>query len=607
MTSQEILTAYIDFFKARGHVQIPNVSLVPENDPTLLFVNSGMFPLVPYLSGQAHPSGKRLVNVQRAGRFQEDLAEVGDNRHTTAFHMMGNWSLGDYFNKEQLPWIYEFFIEKCGLDAHKMYATVFAGDESAPKDNESIEIIQEIFKKYGIDAQEGSRIFACGKESNWWKRGDTVGELGGPDSEIYYFVGEGDGFGKNPIDDQENFIEIGNSVFMQYKKTADGSWEELSQKNVDFGGGLERIAMVVQKKKDVFETDNFWPTILKIQELSGKKYNESPAITKAMRVLADHIRGCVFLAMDGVLPSRKDQGYMLRRLLRRMIRAGWTLGINKDISVNLVAVMCDTLSWLYPDLKSKQKKIQNIFKSEEEKFIKTLQAGAKEVDRILTRIDTSNLNQLVVAAFDLYQSLGYPEDMFLEDLKDRNVAVDSEKLRFEFNKMVLEHQSLSRTGAEAKFKGGLADQSKINIKYHTATHLLQMALRQVLGDNVAQKGSNITNERLRFDFNFAGKLSADQILKVENIVNDVVAKGLPVNFVTLPRAEAEKTGALHAFGEKYGDTVTVYFIGESLESAVSKEFCGGPHVSNTSELGKLAIYKQEKIGDGVLRVYGKFD
>ena len=614
MTSKQILEKYIKFYTDRGHKQVPNVSLVPENDPTLLFVNSGMFPLVPYLSGQSHPLGKRLVNVQRAGRFQEDLAEVGDNRHTTAFHMIGNWSLGDYFKKEQLPWVYEFFVEVLGLDINKMYATVFAGDENAPKDAESIDLITKIFAKHGVTAKEGERIFPCGKEDNWWKRGDAPGELGGPDSETFYYIGKtGNGLGLDPAKHQDEFIEIGNSVFMQYYKTDVGGWAELPQKNVDFGGGLERIALAVQQKQDIFETDNFWPIVQKIQELSGKNYLQDAQTTKAMRILADHIRACTFLAMDGVTPSNKDQGYILRRLLRRMVRAGRLLGVAKDISVNLVGTVVESFSWLYPDLVAKQKTIEDIFADEESKFAKTLAKGSVEVDKVL--MEYGNVgekkkllipNDAAKIAFDLYQSIGYPAEIFLEDVKDRNIEIDTGEFNEGFEDIFQEHQAGSRKGAEQKFKGGLADQNEQTIKYHTATHLLHHALRKVLGEHVIQKGSNITGERLRFDFPHAQKLTDAELKAVEAEVNSNIKKSLPVNFVTLPKAEAEKTKALHAFNEKYGDTVNVYYIGDSLESALSKEFCGGPHVKNTSELGQLEIYKQESIGKGVQRIYAKF-
>lgn len=604
MTSQDILNKFLDFYKDRGHKQVPNVSLVPEGDSTLLFVNSGMFPLVPYLSGQSHPMGKRITNVQRSLRF-EDIEEVGDPRHTTAFHMIGNWSLGDYFKKEQLPWVYEFLIDVVGLDPKKMFATVFAGDEFAPKDAESIELIKSIFKKYGIDAKENERIFPCGRKDNWWKRGDAVGELGGPDSEVFYYIGNGTTDGKSPADYDNEFLEIGNSVFMQYKKTETG-WEPLAQKNVDFGGGLERIAMVSQGKQDIFETDNFWPIILKIQELTNKDYYESDVIKKAMRTLADHMRSATFLAMDGVTPSNKEQGYILRRILRRMVRIARVLGIQKDISVALVGTACENLSWLYLQLLEKRFEIEKMFSVEEDKFGKTLDRGAKEVEKLLNKSLSSDIKVIAKTAFDLYQSIGYPAEIFRQDLKDRGINFDAHEFEKVYEEVSGEHQALSRSGAEQKFKGGLADHSDAVVKYHTATHLLQMALKKVVGTHVRQLGSNITGERLRFDFPNPQKLTDAQLVEVENEMNSIISRKLPVNFEIMPKEKAISLGAVYIPTETYPDPVKVYYIGETLDTAVSKEFCGGPHVSNTGEIGKLEIFKQENIGDGKLRVYVRF-
>jgi alanyl-tRNA synthetase len=605
MTSKEILEKYIKFYTDKDHKLIPNMSLIPEGDSTLLFVNSGMFPLVPYLSGQLHPLGKRLVNVQRAGRFQEDLDEVGDSRHTTAFHMIGNWSLGDYFKKEQLPWIYEFLVDVVKLDPRRLFATVFEGDQYAPKDTISVDIIKGIFKKHGIDAEVGQRIYECGRDKNWWQRGDAVGELGGPDSEIYYYLGEGSGEGKNPSEYENEYLEIGNSVFMQYKRTVDGGWEELAQTNVDFGGGLERIAMVVQKKHDIFETDMFWPIVEKIQKLSGKKYTESAEVTRSMRILADHMRGSVFMAMDGVAPGNKDREYILRRLLRRIVRTGMSLGVMQDISSNLVGVVCTTCSWLYPELPSMEANIKEVFAAEEDKFRTTLEAAVKEMQKFLSSAYEPTTPILARNAFDLYQSLGLPIEIFLDELKDHNIEVDANEFNQIYNELYIQHKNESRSGAEQKFKGGLADHSEQVVKYHTTTHLLQAALREVLGDQIIQKGSNITGERLRFDFAFDKKLAEEQVDKVEAIVNSKIKAALPVNFVDLPKEEAEKEGAVHAFGEKYGEIVRIYFIGDSIGSAYSKEFCGEPHVANTSEISEIHIYKQESIGKGLQRIYAK--
>lgn len=608
LSTKNILDSYIKFYEEKGHKKIPNVSLVPENDPSLLFVNSGMFPLVPYLSGGTHPLGTRLVNVQRALRIM-DIDEIGDNKHTLGFHMIGNWSLGDYFKEEQLPWAYEFIIEKLGLDIKRIVATVFEGDTVAPKDIQSVEILKSIFKKYGIEGIEGKNILAYGKKENWWQRGDAIGELGGPDSEIHYYLGDGDfvSLGKNPVDNDEEFLEIGNSVFMQYKMTEDG-WKELAQKNVDFGGGLERLAWVVQEKKDIFETDNFWPIIEKIQEISGKKYLENPAVTKAMRIVADHMRACVFLAMDGVLPSNKDQGYILRRLIRRMIRAGRSLGIKKDISVNLVSIVVKEFNWLYPTLLEKQSSIENIFKEEELKFIKTLEEGQRQIQKLLSKNEGRGLSSSdwALVAFDLYQSVGYPNEIFLDELKDKNISIEETKFNKEFEDLVSNHQAQSRSGAQGKFTGGLADHSEVVVKYHTITHLLNAGLKKYLGDHVSQAGSNITKDRARFDFFHNDKLTDEQIVNVESFINQMIIKHIPVHYEVMDKNAALGKGVAFIKNETYPDQVKVYYIGNTLETAFSKEFCGGPHVENTGDLSSIQIYKQENVGKGIRRVYLKF-
>lgn len=613
MKSAEILKTFIDFYVAKNHKQVPNVSLVPQGDSTLLYVNSGMFPLVPYLLGEPHPLGTRLVNFQRCLRFFEDLDNVGETlRHTTAFHMFGNWSLNDYFKNDQLPWVFELFIDKMGMDPERIYSTVFMGNEFAEKDTESIEILKSIYLKYGIDAKEGEQIFALGN-SNWWKRGDAPGELGGPSSEIFYYLGNGGsngkGLGLNLEVEEDAFLEIGNSVFMQYKKNNTGGWDKIDKHNIDFGGGLERVALVLQGKQDIFETDNFWPIIEELQKITGIEYDASPLQKKAMRVIADHIRSSVLLAMDGVIPSNKDQGYLLRRLIRRMVRYGRKLNLTKEISARIVPITTEMLKWAYPELPAKNDEIQNIFNAEEEKFQKVID---RETPRIIKSINLSKNNPdfyysgAAKIAFDFFQSAGYPLDFFIEDLKENSdTPIDEKSLTAEYDKIFASHQELSRAGAEKKFKGGLADHSEETTKYHTATHLILAGLRKVLGDSIIQKGSNITNERLRFDFPFERVLTDAEIKTVEQFVNSTIASKLPVNSVALPKEEAEKTGAMHVFGEKYGDVVTVYFIGETLETAVSKEFCGGPHVKNISEIGRLSIYKQESVGKGVRRVYAK--
>ncbi|PIR43670.1 alanine--tRNA ligase, partial [candidate division WWE3 bacterium CG10_big_fil_rev_8_21_14_0_10_32_10] len=594
-SSKEILEKYLKFFGDRNHKQVPNMSLVPEGDSTLLFVNSGMFPLVPYLSGQKHPLGKRLMNVQRSLRV-DDIEEVGSsNRHTTAFHMIGNWSLGDYFKEQQLNWAYEFLVEELGLDINKMYATVFKGDKYSPKDTKAIQIIQNIFKKYRIDAKEGERIFACGREDNWWQRGNTVGELGGPDSEIFYYTGKnGNGFGQSPEKNQDEFIEIGNSVFMQYQKTQNG-WEELTQKNVDFGGGIERLSFVVQKKGDIYETDNFYPIVEKLEELTNKKYRENK---KEMRVIADHMRSSVLLAMDGVKPSNKDQGYILRRLLRRMTRFTNNMGFKEEVSSKLIdnVINLELFKYLYPELEQKKEEIIRIFKEEEKKFAKTLERAQKIVDKKTKEIDLDSKSHSTLAnlAYDLYQSEGYPPEMFFDDIIEKGIkGFNIDHFWEHYNSLIKLHKDLSRTGAEQRFKGGLADNSKLVIKYHTATHLLQKALQEVLGEGIRQKGSNNTKDRLRFDFNLERALTNDEIKKVENIINDKIKEDLPVNKVKMQKDEAKKTGALFLPDVDYPKEVFVYYVGHNLENAWSKELCGGPHVKNLKELGAFKIIKEE--------------
>ncbi len=609
MTSEEITKRYIEFFRARKHTEIPSVSLVPENDPTLLFVNCGMFPLVPYLSGEPHPSGKRLVNVQRSMRF-EDIEEIGDNRHTTAFHMLGNWSLGDYFKKEQLSWIYEYFIEELGLSPDRLFASVFAGDKDSPKDSVSVKTIKDIFAKYGIKAKENERIFAFGKADNWWKRGEAIGELGGPNSELFYYLGEGSGIGKSLTKYPDEFLEIGNSVFMQYKKTKTG-WAQLQQKNIDFGGGLERIALVVQKKNDIFETDNFYPIIQELEKLSGKKYKSNKEITESMRIVADHLRASILLIMDGVQPSNKDQGYALRRFIRRMVRFAVVKNLVPTLSGTVVDKGIEVLIWLYPNLTSQTNIIKETISLEENKFKKTLTKALPKVNRALDQIKLSKISEtkhLAKVSFDLYQSVGYPPELFIEEARDKEIEINSLKFAKDYAIIFNSHQALSRKGADAKFKGGLANHSEEVIKYHTATHLIHQALRLILGKSIRQLGSNITNERLRFDFGYEDKLTEQQILKIENLVNTTIKQGLPVNNAVMKKEEAERLGALHFFKEKYPDIVKVYYVGHSLETAFSKEFCGGPHVTSLKQLSPtLKIYKQESVGKGIRRIYAHFN
>lgn len=607
MTSQKIVAEYLNFFKRHGHKQISNVSLIPENDPTLLYVNSGMFPLVPYLSGEPHPLGKRLVNIQRSLRFFEDLDNVGNtNRHTTAFHMLGNWSLGDYFKDEQLNWIYEFYIEKLGLDINRIYATVFEGDKYTPKDDESIKILKNIFKKYGITTNVGERIFAYGRDDNWWQRGETIGELGGPDSEIFYYLGKGSPKGKSPAKFQDEFLEIGNSVFMQYKKSKNDTWEELRQKNVDFGGGLERLALAVQGKTDIFQTDNFWPIIEDIQKISGLKYLESHEITKAMRVMADHMRASVFLTMDGIYPSNKDQGYILRRLIRRMVRHSKSLGVETNISAQLAPTVTKMLAWIYPDLTNITDNIQAIFSEEESKFRNNIKLASNLLPKI--NLNISSLANIVEIAFDLYQSKGYPPELFIEEIKTGKPDFNEGDFYKQFKEKFKKHQEISKKGAESKFKGGLADHKEQTVKYHTTTHLIHQALYDVLGKDVKQAGSNITDRRLRFDFCCSSEVTDKKLKRVESIVNTKIEESLPVYFIMMSKTQALELGAKAFFKQKYPDTVKAYFIGDKNKNkgqAYSIELCGGPHVNNTSIIKNVRIYKFQSLGTNNYRIYAK--
>ncbi len=621
MNLTEIRTKYLEFFAKQGHVIIPSAKLTPENDPTTLFTGSGMQPLVPYLLGQPHPQGVRLTNSQKCFR-SGDIDDVGDNRHTTFFEMLGNWSLGSYFKKEQLPWFFEFLTNEAGIDPKKLFVTVFAGDTTnqLPRDNEAVEIWKDIFSKNGIEAKDidvgseenaaevgmqGGRIFYYNTRKNWWSRSGVpqnmpAGEPGGPDSEVFYefdFIEHDPKFGKqcHPNCDCGRYVEIGNSVFMQYKKEIDGSFSLLPQKNVDFGGGLERIAMAAANTNDIFTLNVFENIIHTLERESGFKYTDA-TYQKSMRIIADHLRAAVFLIGDGVLPGNSDQGYFVRRLLRRAVRHLDLLNIKGHDLSHLVNTLLAYYEEAYPETFAKREEITAEVKKEEEKFRATLKNGLKE----FTKISTSENSKTISGkdAFQLFSTYGFPIDLTIELAKEKGMTVDAETFKKEFN----QHQELSRSGSEKKFKGGLGDTSEMSLRYHTATHLLHQALFDVLGDKVAQKGSNITPERLRFDFSFDRKMTDEEKKKVEEIVNQKIAEKLPMQNITMPKDEALKTGAKHFFGEKYGDAISIYFIGNSLETAYSKEFCGGPHVKNTAELGHFKIAKEEAVSAGVRRI-----
>jgi len=648
LTGSEVRQKYLDFFKSRGHAIIPSAPLVPQNDSTTLFTSSGMQPMLPYLLGEKHPEGNRIVDSQRCFRA-EDIEEVGDNRHTTAFEMLGNWSLGDYFKKEQLPWLFEFLTKELGLDPNKIYVSVFNGNDSVPRDTEAVQIWKELFKSVNIEAKDiedsntkgiqSGRIFYYPEKKNWWSRSGVpskmpVGEPGGPDSEVFY---EFDKVQHDPMFgefchvncDCGRYIELGNSVFMQYQKQTDGSFKELAQKNIDYGGGLERILAAVQNTPDVFETDLFSPIIKKIEAISGKEYKAENQ--KAFRIIADHIKASVMLASDGVFPSNKAQGYMMRRLIRRSVSAGNTLEIQNNFTSQIVDIIIEMYKDLYPQVNDP--KIAELISEEEQKFRKTLHSALSEVNKYLNSMSLRGIDaaeaifiqELSQKAFDFYQSLGLPSDIFLDEVEKHFVGKINLDLRQEIQDkyyvLFKAHQDLSRSSSSGMFKGGLQDQSEIVTQYHTATHLLQQALRDVLGDSVQQKGSNITAERLRFDFSLTERLTADQIKKVEEIVNQKIQSKISVYFQNMPLEIARQTGAIGLFGEKYPEMVKVYTIGALPESGIvgetienidqvvekgsvySREFCGGPHVSNTSEIkGTFKIQKDEKIAKDVVRI-----
>jgi alanyl-tRNA synthetase len=582
MTSNEIRNRFLEFFKKREHVILPSASLVPEHDPSVLFNTAGMQPLVPYLMGQKHPQGTRLADSQKCVRTV-DIDEIGDNTHATFFEMLGNWSLGDYFKEEAIEWSFTFLTSKeegLGLDPDRLYITVFEGNQDAPKDEETF----NIWKKYIPE----ERIYFMDAESNWWSPGDN-GPCG-PDTEMFYDVTDK---GLGPLtkeafieaDDRQDVVEIWNDVFMQYEKKDGKVTGKLEKQNVDTGSGLERIVMVVNGQKSIFDTDLLQPIMEKISSLSGKDEDRSK------RIIADHLRTAVFMIADGVSPSNKDQGYVLRRLLRRSVRLFDTLGGAQHALEKLVPVVADIYGEHYTSLCEKTDKIIETVAHEEDKFRTTLKEGMKKFEKMAEN-DISGQE-----AFDLYQSYGFPIDMTKELAKERGISIDEEGFAIEFEK----HQEKSRSGSGQKFHGGLADTSEMSVKYHTATHLLHQALRDVLGDHVFQKGSNITKERLRFDFSHGEKMTDEQKEQTEKIINDKIAAGLVVSYEDIPFEKAKERGAIGLFEDKYEDVVRVYQIGDGNDE-YSLELCGGPHVSNTSELGHFKITKEEASSAGVRRI-----
>lgn len=587
LSYKQIYEAYLDFFQRNGHTVIPSAPLVPENDPSVLFVNAGMFPLVPFLKGPEHPKGKRLVNIQRCIRTG-DIEEVGNRYHCTAFIMLGNWSLNDYFKKEAINMTVEFFTKELGLDINNIYASVFKGDQDAPQDTESIEVWKEIFSKHDIDAKvgDGERIQPLGKKENWW--GLESGGPCGPDSEIFYDTGkEKCGNNCNVSCNCGKYVEIGNNVFMAYQKDGD-KITPLGRHNVDFGGGLERLTALLQNVDSVYDTDIYKPIMNKVKELSQIED------IKSQRVIVDHIKAATWIIMDGVTPSRTQQGYILRRLIRRAVRHGKKLGIENSFCKEIANIAIGQFKGIWEGLETEKENILKVIEEEEEKFNRTLEKGLRELDKMVQRKDIIDGKD----AFLLYETYGLPLEVTEEILQEKNISLENREL---FQEAEETHQEKSRTAAKGFFKGGLADTSEMSIKYHTASHLLLEALRRILGEHVYQKGSNITPERLRMDFPNETKLTPEQVKEVEDIVNEQIQKGLDVTFVEKEKEEALKLVPFAAFSEKYADKVKVYYIGPT-DNPFSVEICNGPHVDNIKELGKFKITKQENVGAGVKRI-----
>lgn len=624
MNAQQIRQAYLDFFRQRGHVVVPRALLVPQNDPTTLFTGSGMQPMIPYLLGEDHAEGNRLANSQVCLRAQ-DIEEVGDESHTTSFEMLGNWSLGNYYKTEQIQWIAEFLFDVVGLDPHKVYVSCYIGNEKfgIPRDQEAIALWKAEFEKRGIDAKvielgsaengdklgmQGGRIFLYDGKENWWSRngdeqGTLVGDPCGPDSEMFYDFGEEHHdeakWGKpHPASDSPRFFEIGNNVFMGYKKTSPATFEKLAAPNIDHGSGLERIAAAVINNPDVFKISLLWPIIEKLEQLSGKKYDSH---TNAMRVIADHLRGATFLAVDGVKPSNKEQGYVMRRLVRRAIRFAFDLGVEQNFMQEVVPVIADLYHDDLPEVAAKRDEIIATLIKEEKAFRQTLRKGLRQLEKFAPDGLTG------AELFTLYDTFGFPVELSTEEAFKQNIRL-SDNWRQEFEAKMQEQRERSQTAVRGTFKGGLGGQTLQHKKYHTATHLMYQALRDVLGPHVVQRGSNITEERLRFDFSHDAKLTPEQIQQVEDIVNQQIQNDLKISWQEYPtKVAVEEKGALGQFGDRYGDTVKVYkMIADGADKPFSFEICGGPHVDHTMQLAEngqtFKITKQEASSAGVRRI-----
>lgn len=579
MKAIEIRNKYLNFFKRHGHSVIPSAPLIPENDPSVLFTTAGMQPLVPYLLGEKHPEGTRLTDFQKCVRTN-DINEVGDNRHLTYFEMLGNWSLGDYFKEESVAMSYEFLTKELGIPAEKISVTCFAGDEDCPKDT----VTAECWKKAGIPEE---RIYFFGKDDNWW----IAGEEGpcGPDTEMFYDTGKEKCSEKcNPSCGCGKYVEIWNNVFMEYLKTSDGKYQKLKQQNVDTGLGLERMAMLLQGKKTPFEIEIFKPVMDKLEEL------EKVDDIASRRIVAEHLRSSMMIILDGGIPSNVDRGYILRRLIRRMTRRLRKLQIDTNQISTLIDISIDAQKELYPELETNKERIKDVIIEEISKFEKTLERGEREFNKIVNKLRTENKDTISGQdLFTLYETYGFPPEVTQDLAEEQGIKIDNT----EFDRLFKEHQEKSRMGSEQKFKGGLSGNGEKETKYHTATHLLNAALKQVIGKEVHQKGSNITPERMRFDFSCDHKLTDEEKKQVEDLVNKWINEDLPVTIEEMSKEDAIKSGAECMFIEKYPDIVTVYSIGD-----VSKELCGGPHVKNTKVLGTFKIKKEEACSAGVRRI-----
>ncbi|MFH0755366.1 MAG: alanine--tRNA ligase [bacterium] len=613
MEASEIKKRYLEFFEKRGHKIIPSVSLLPENDSSSLFIMAGMQPLVPYLLGIKHPSGTKLVGIQKCIRTG-DIEEVGDNRHLTFFEMLGNWSLGDYFKKEAIEWSLEFLTNKeegLGLDPKRLYITIFKGLDNIPQDKDAIKYLKENFIKHNIIAKVAKeneiikndiKIIPLGEKDNFWIAGN-IGPCGGCAEFFYDIIGEEKGE-KLEGNFQElvksgRIIEIWNNVFMEFNKIADNKYEKLLKPNIDTGMGLERTAVIMQGKKNVYETDIFTSLISKIKKQKTKiidaKEKEEKKEIKVERIIADHIRSAVFIISDGIVPSNTEAGYVLRRILRRAIRFGKILGLKNENYLELVDIIEKQYGDIYKNIQINKNLIKNEIEKEIKKFSQTLEKGLKEFEKIILKIDKQKIfNISGNDAFILFSTYGFPIEITIEMAKEKNLKVDIKSFEEEMKK----HQEISKVGSEQKFKGGLAGTGEKEIKYHTATHLLLAGLRKILGNEIIQKGSNITSERIRFDFNWSEKVSTEQLKKIENLVNQKITEKIPVEMLELSKNEAKKIVTILSFDlSKYGDIVKVYKIGD-----FSIEFCGGPHIKNTSELGHFKIIKEEAVSAGIRRI-----